>query len=599
MKYLNKFLVKYFTTFIYFYKKLKHRLFVRIFLNISVGALDGFGLVMFLPLLEMTGDQSPNTGSKSLGKLDFVVEFIANLGIAFSLLNILIVMTTFFLLKGIASYINSIYAVRVKMYFIRTMRNNLSDMIASMSYKKFVLSDAGRISNTLIGEVARVSQSYETYFGAFQQFILTIVYMGFAFTINPEFALLITVGGLITNVFFRSLYKITKNSSSEITEGSHFYQKLIIQLISNFKYLKATGQLENYTKKLKKTIFYIERHNLKIGKLSSIITSVREPLMIIVVSTVILIQVNLMGGELGAILISLLFFYKAMNSLMQMQTIYNKFLEVSGSQNSMTKFEMELVEAFEIDGVNEIHKFESAIVLQNIKLSYDSKVVLNKINLKINKLETVAFVGESGSGKTTLVNLIAGLMPIDSGSISIDNISFSELNRKSYQKRIGFITQEPVIFNDTIFNNVTFWDEYNEDNLQRFNNAIKQASIYEFVMGLEGLENSTLGNEGVNLSGGQRQRISIARELYKDIDILIMDEATSALDSETEKAIQQSIDNLKGKLTILIVAHRLATIKNADKIVLLNKGSIEDVNNFKGLLQSSLNFKRMAQLQEV
>jgi ABC-type multidrug transport system fused ATPase/permease subunit len=155
-----------------------------------------------------------------------------------------------------------------------------------------------------------------------------------------------------------------------------------------------------------------------------------------------------------------------------------------------------------------------------------------------------------------------------------------------------------VIFSDSIFNNITLWDVRNSDTLVNFEMAVKKAAMKEFIEALpDGLE-TKLGDNGVNLSGGQKQRLSIARELYKDIDLLILDEATSALDSETESLVKNNIENLKGKLTILVVAHRLSTIRNADRIVLMSKGEIEEIGDFETLRMKSKVFKRMVELQE-
>jgi subfamily B ATP-binding cassette protein MsbA len=237
--------------------------------------------------------------------------------------------------------------------------------------------------------------------------------------------------------------------------------------------------------------------------------------------------------------------------------------------------------------------------LENVDFYYGETQILKNINLEIQPKKTIAFVGESGSGKTTLVNVLSGLIPVDKGTFSIGNNDAKYLKMSSFQKHIGYIAQEAVTFNDTIYNNVTFWAEPSPQNISKFNKAIKQASLTDFIQTLEDKENTHLGNSGINLSGGQRQRIAIARELYKDIEILIMDEATSALDSETEKSIQDSIDALKGKYTILLVAHRLSTIKNADQIVFMKKGEIENVGTFQDLLEQREDFKRMVELQEI
>jgi len=265
----------------------------------------------------------------------------------------------------------------------------------------------------------------------------------------------------------------------------------------------------------------------------------------------------------------------------------------------MTNFQKEIAKQQERYGKQPLARFQKGIKIQGLDFRYGDKVILKDIHLKLEAKKTYAFVGESGSGKTTLVNLIAGLMPPDKGQILIDGQEIRDLDIRTYQSRIGYITQEPVIFNDSIFNNVTFWAVPSAANLKRFWEALEKAAIADFVKSLEGQEQALLGNNGINLSGGQRQRLSIARELYKEIDILVMDEATSALDSETEKAIQDNIDQLKGQYTILIVAHRLSTIRNADEVVLMSQGRVEEKGNFEKLIQDSGSFKKMVELQEV
>src|SRR5690606_24915941 len=191
------------------------------------------------------------------------------------------------ILKGLFQYGSSLYTVILRQYFVRTIRIKLSFALSSMAYKKFVMADAGRIQNTMSGEVGRISQAYQSYFGAFQQIVLVVVYMSFAFFIDAKFAVLICIGGALTNFIYKRIYKITKVSSKKVTQGRNQYQGLILQFVSNFKYLKATGFIKKYNDKLIKSIMFIEEQNLKIGKLASIVTSLRESLLIIVVSLVI------------------------------------------------------------------------------------------------------------------------------------------------------------------------------------------------------------------------------------------------------------------------------------------------------------------------
>jgi subfamily B ATP-binding cassette protein MsbA len=265
----------------------------------------------------------------------------------------------------------------------------------------------------------------------------------------------------------------------------------------------------------------------------------------------------------------------------------------------MTEFEKELDRNVELIGGNiKIATFTQNIELSNCNLSFENRKALDSINFIVNRMETISFVGESGSGKTTLLNVIAGLYRVDEGNVMIDGINFKDLDIKSFHKRIGYIIQEPIIFNDTIYNNVTFWAEKTPNNIDRFKKALSRASLSDFVSTLSNGMDTFIENGGINLSGGQKQRISIARELFKEIDILIMDEATSALDSETEKSIKESFDNLKGRMTILIVAHRLSTVKNSDRIVLMKGGRIMGIGNYNELLNNPM-FSSMVENQKI
>lgn len=568
-------------------------------LSILIGLLDGLGLTMFLPLLQLSEGGSATNG-EGLGYLGIIVDGINTVGIDLNLKTALLFLFIFFSLKGLIVFITSVYKVKINQFFVSTLRINLTQLFTKYSFKSFVTSDVGRIQNSFTGEITQISFAYSNYSECFQQIIMVLVYLGFVFMVDWKFALLVCIGGIISNLFFQKLYKKTKKQSIELTKNNSDFQGLVIQYITNFKYLKATGFLNLYAKKLISGIKQIQNNYIQIGILNSKVLALREPFMIAIICLVILIQVTYLQGSLGAVMISLLFFYRALTALLSFQSKYNSFLSVSGSLENITSFEYELKINADLEGKVVLNKFQNKIEFKNVNFGY-SEVddILKNVNLTIVKNQTIAFVGESGSGKTTLMSLISGLLKPNNGDLLIDGINQSVLNIESYQSRIGYISQDPVMFNDTIFNNVTFWAEKSKDNVIRFSEAIKKAAISEFIKELKDKEDTVLGNNGINLSGGQKQRISIARELYKDIDILILDEATSALDSETEREIQENIDKLKGNYTVLIIAHRLATIKNADCIYLMDKGVINVKGNFSELIDSSDRFRRMVELQEI
>jgi subfamily B ATP-binding cassette protein MsbA len=325
--------------------------------------------------------------------------------------------------------------------------------------------------------------------------------------------------------------------------------------------------------------------------------ALKEPMIILIVVIVVYIQLTLMNGNLGSIILSLILFYRALNFLVFLQQYWANFIQNSGSIQSISKIETTMSKMVEIQGTKEFVTLKKDISVSDVSLTYGKNIVLQKTNIIIPQKQTVALVGESGSGKTSLVNITMGLINPDKGSVFVDGIPLSEYNLDSYRKRIGYISQDPVIFNDSIFNNVTFWAEPTPENIKRFWEVIQMVSLKEFVENKEDKERTNLGDNGLLISGGQKQRISIAREMFKNVEILILDEATSALDSETELMIQENIEKLHGHYTMIVIAHRLSTIKNVDKIYLLDKGHVVVSGNFENMVQSSDKFKRMVALQ--
>ena len=596
MDVIKSFIKQNFEHFAYFYSHLGSRILLSLVVSLSVGLLDGFGLAMFLPLLQMADGQQTEVDSEQLGNLSFLVEGMQSIGLELNLNTVLLIILFFFSFKGIMKFLEGYLQAIYQQYFIKNIRLRNVEYLSNFSYNQFVNADSGRIQNTFGGEVERVNQAYKSYFMAVQYAVLVFVYIVLAFMANPQFAILITVGGVVTNFVFKAIYKMTKKLSKKLTAQTHLFQGLLIQKVTYFKYLKATSLIQNYAAKLKHNITQIEQSQKKIGVLNALLQAIREPVVMLVVVVVILVQVRFFSESLGLIILSLLFFYRALTFLMGVQNYSNVFLSMSGSLNNMTRFAAELKEGREENGSEVFDHFQSDLKLEGVSFAYGDQKVLDNVDLDIQKDETVAIIGESGSGKTTLMNILTGLIRPTEGNMLIDGRSCKEWDMRTFQKRIGYITQEPVIFNDTVYNNVTFWAEKTEENLAKFYSALQKAAVYDFVMSMDKKEDAMLGNNGINISGGQKQRISIARELYKDVDFLFMDEATSALDAETERLIKENIDYLKGKYTIVIIAHRLSTIKNADRLIVLSNGKVDKTGSFEELFNKSASFKQMVSL---
>jgi subfamily B ATP-binding cassette protein MsbA len=268
-----------------------------------------------------------------------------------------------------------------------------------------------------------------------------------------------------------------------------------------------------------------------------------------------------------------------------MELVHNEFLNQNLHQS--------------LDGDVIIRNFEKGISFKNLSFSYknSSKGTLSEISLDIPVKSSIAFVGESGAGKTTLVDLITLTNQTKNGGLFIDGFNSNEINKSSWRKTIGYVSQETLIFDDTISNNITMWQDQNSS-IESIRDAAKKANILEFIDSLPDGFDTIVGDRGILLSGGQKQRLFIARELFRKPSLLILDEATSSLDSESEKNIQASIEMLKGKITVIIIAHRLSTIKNVDKIYLMKNGRIIEQGSYDELKSNETSeFSKLANHQ--
>ena len=244
-----------------------------------------------------------------------------------------------------------------------------------------------------------------------------------------------------------------------------------------------------------------------------------------------------------------------------------------------------------------LNNFKKGIVFDKVFFSYENKTVINNFSLIIKKGEMVALIGPSGSGKTTLTHLLNRFYDIDRGILEIDGIPINKIDKKSLYKQIGLVTQESILFNDTVFNNLLIGNP--KASREDIINACKAAYANKFIEELpEGYE-TNIGDLGNKLSGGQKQRITIARALLKDPQLLILDEATSSLDTESEQQVQYALDKLMLNRTSLVIAHRLSTIKKADRILLIDDGQILARGTHKQLLTISKHYKKWVQIQRM
>jgi len=583
--------------FKYFYGYAGRKLFFLFFIIICGGLSEGLGISLLLPVL----DFEPNTEAANAYS-QIIYNFLEFIRVGVSLPSLLFLVFTAFILKGIFYFSQVSITFYIFTDLVKNIRTGFINKYAAMDYSFYTSTDIGYLNNVVTIETDKAVAGLEKYTSVMVSIVFISVYVSAAFVINSTITTLVLGISLIMFYFLRKLSGILREMSIRITDTNARIQSLLIQLIYNFKYLKATNGFTYLSNELGKYINKNCQYTFKSGVIHAIPTSIVEPSAILFMSGIITYYVAYQGQPMAEIMILLFFFYRTFIRIYDFPKAWQRFNTYIGSIEVVKKTTKDLHIHKEATGSHIVSHFEKDISLREIDFSYNRHKVINNVSLVIPKNKSIGIVGESGAGKTTLFDLLTGLIIPQSGNIVIDGVDYRALNLSSLRNIIGYVTQEPVIFNDTIANNISFWVSENGDKscTERVKKAAKLANCLSFVNEKQNGYNAIIGDKGIKLSGGQRQRIAIARELFKDPEIMIFDEATSSLDTESEKLIQQSINSMKGKRTIVIISHRLSTIRDCDYIFVLNKGRIIEEGSFDELYGDKYSrFYSMCQAQNL
>ena len=559
------------------------------------GISEGFGISMLLPILNFEQNEDVNNRYSQL-----IYRFMDYIGLGVSLTSLLVLLFVIFSLTGLFSFIQKTFTSYITTNLEKTLKVGFCEKYADMKYSYYTNTNIGYLNNIITIETGRTVGGFKNYLEVIVSITFISVYVFSSFIINMHITLLVLGICICMLAALRFMSRISRRLSILISEANAQVQSLLIQTIYNFKYLKATNSFTNLYHQLYKKIDENKHYKFKSGLFAAIPISIIEPATVLFLSGLIFYQINYAGRTMSEILVLMFFFYKAFSRIFGFQSIWQKFNASLGGVEVVEKATKELALNKEQLGSFKVKQFEDTLELKEINFRYGSRQVLFDINIVIPKNKSIGIVGESGAGKTTLFDIITGLITPQSGTVRIDERNYSELDLLTLRKIIGYVTQEPVVFNDTISNNISFWKSDHNEGIcrERIEKAAKLANCHSFIDKTNGYE-TIIGDKGIKLSGGQCQRIAIARELFKEPEIMIFDEATSALDSESERFIQESILGMRGKRTIVIIAHRLSTIRSCDYIYVLSKGRIVEKGTFESLRNEGTHFSKMCKAQHL
>ena len=558
---------------------------------------------MLLPLFtKLDSDSSLSSTSWFYGILQNIFNYF---GLNGSYLKIFLVLILAYILKGIllflANYLRAIYTGEL----LKVLKSKLFKAYTDMKYSYYLKNDSGHFVSLINEEINRSIQSFDRLTSVGLRAIYGVIYLSLGCFTSPRLGLISLVGGFFILTLFKSINNYVTKLSVKRAGENGYLSKLIIQIILSFKYLKATGGMNYLQNDILESINLLSSYQAGTGIASGFSKAVREPIVIIFMFTIVIYEVVILDQPIAPILISIVLFYKGLNSIVGIQGLWQDTLQYMGSTEVVHNEFNTLNDNSERRGGIPIKTFSNYIEFKNVYFSYsdENEYVINDLTLKINKLTTVALIGSSGAGKSTIADLISFIIKANKGDIFIDGKNINQICIDQWRNQISYVSQDSVIFDNTIAFNICMKaiDINNEYILyNEVKAAAKKASIDEFIEALPNGYETVVGERGLRLSGGQKQRLFIAREIFKKPRLLILDEATSSLDSKSELLINNSLDTLRGETTILIIAHRLSTIKNVDYLYILERGKIIEKGTYKKLKSDRDSYlSKLISLQEL
>ncbi|MBT5936977.1 MAG: ABC transporter ATP-binding protein [Cryomorphaceae bacterium] len=585
---------------------------LNVLFNILYAIFSALAFVSFIPMLDVLFKQTEMVYTKpvytGIGNIREYAEnyfnyYLSNqleTDVSSTLILVVGIVIFFFLMKNIFNYLALYNITFVKNGLLKNLRENLYSKVLNMPISYFLNKKKGDLMSRITADILEIQTSYLSILELMVREPLTILFtLIVMFTISPRLTLFVTLFIPISGFIISIIGKKLRKDSKEVQQQQSNFLSIIDETISGQKVIKSFLSESFFHDKFKRINNLLYKFSNKVINRKNLAGPFSEFMGILVIGVLLWF-----GGKM--VLISetisgttfIVFMGLAYNILTPAKNLSKSFYSIKKG-NAAAERVFEIIE-FNKDKQDqkrnvELVKFENRITFNSVEFNYGEAKILDKISFTINKGESVALVGSSGSGKTTIANLLNGFFNTRSGNLLIDDNNISQITKESLYRNISIVTQESILFNDTILNNIKIGNlgSKKEDVI----NAAKEANAHEFIeQQLDGYD-TMIGDYGNKLSGGQKQRLTIARAMLKSPSILILDEATSSLDSKSEKKIQDAIDKLMSGKTSLIIAHKFSTIKKCDKIILIDKGKIIAQGTHEELINSNSSYKNMNELQ--
>lgn len=591
----------------------KRYAFLNVFFNILYALFSTLSFMALMPMMTVLFDETKRTTtppsyeglSKTKDYLEgslnyFITTSTDEKGVGYTLFVMVIGIISIFLLKNIFNYLALFFATFLRNGVLRDLRNTIYKKVVDLPLSFFSEKRKGDVIARVSSDVSEVQNSYLSILELIVKEPLTIIFSIIAmFTISIKLTIFVFIFIPVSGYIISLIGKKLKKQSTRAQEEQGFFLSIIDETLSGLKVIKGFNSETYFNKKFQGSTERYYNLSNKILNRQNLASPMSEFMGIMVIAVLlwygghmVLVEKSLMGASFLAymglaynILTPAKAISKASYDIKKGNAAADRVLEILEEENSITS---------KTDAVYK-EEFKKNIEIKNINFQYEQEKVLSNFSLNIEKGQTVALVGQSGSGKSTIANLLTRFYDVQEGNISIDGTNIKDIDLHSLRNLMGLVTQDSILFNDTIRTNISLGKENATDD--EIIEALKIANAYEFVRELPNGIDTNIGDSGNKLSGGQKQRLSIARAVLKNPPIMILDEATSALDTESERLVQQALENMMKNRTSIVIAHRLSTIQKADKIIVMQKGKIVEQGNHEELIVKNGMYKKLVTLQ--
>jgi subfamily B ATP-binding cassette protein MsbA len=529
-----------------------------------------------------------------------ISELTKEKGEQFALLLVVSMVITTFLLKNFFNYLASFHIMHLKNGVLRDLRKTMYNKIIELPVSYYSEKRKGDVMARMLGDVGEVQNSFFLILELIVKEPLTIVFALITmFVISAKLTLFVLIFIPISGFIISKIGKNLKAKSLLAQNEAGHLISIVEESLTGLKVVKSYNAENTFKKRFDDSVSRLLDLSNSIGNKNNLASPLSEVMGITTIAVLLWYGGNLVLTEKtldGAAFI--VYLTLAYNILTPAKAISKASYAVkNGLAAAHRVFEVLEVENEITNAENAVEKktFEDAISIKNINFRYEKENVLKDFSLEVKKGQTVALVGQSGSGKSTIANLLTRFYDVNEGTITIDGISIKDLNMHALRGLIGLVTQDSILFNDTIKSNISLGKQDATD--EEIIEALKIANAYEFVKELPLGIYTSIGDSGNKLSGGQKQRLSIARAVLKNPPIMILDEATSALDTESEKFVQVALENMMQNRTSIVIAHRLSTIQKADLIVVMQKGKIVEQGKHDELIALNGTYNKLVTMQ--